>query len=184
MDGVEAPISVVVDVDDGRWQGDPRIEAAEASNTVLLGRFGGETYVEVPPGADLEPVRDAGRRAKIRCGGDAVPSVGQLASFIRRCRELTLPFKATSGLHHAVPTGGEHGFLNLLAAAVFGDEEDALAERGAGAFRLDAGGFRWRDRAAGPDQIARVRRGLFVAIGSCSAQEPADELRALRILPL
>jgi hypothetical protein len=53
---------------------------------------------------------------KLRCGGARVPSAGEVAEFIRRCRYEGLRFKATAGLHHALPTDGEHGFLNLLAA--------------------------------------------------------------------
>src|SRR5579875_2308885 len=72
-----------------------------------------------------DEVAARGLRAKIRCGGERVPSVEELAAFVRDCRERGIVFKATAGLHHAYPTAaGEHGFLNLLAAAVFGDEEE------------------------------------------------------------
>ena len=67
-------------------------------------------------------------------------------------------FKATAGLHHAVRSNGEHGFLNLLAAVVFGDEEAALAETDPDAFALDADVVRWRDRSRGADELARARR--------------------------
>ena len=108
-----------------------------------------------------------------------MPSVEELAGFIRTCRERSVVFKATAGLHHALPTGGEHGFLNLLAACVFGDEEAALRDD---AFELDAESFRWRGREAGPEELARVRRELFSGIGSCSFDEPVAELEALGIL--
>ena len=91
-------------------------------------------------------------------------------------------FKATAGLNHAYPTAaGEHGFLNLLAAVVFGDEEDALRAP-SGSFALDADSFRWREREAGPAELARVRTSLFHSIGSCSFFEPVGELHALGIL--
>lgn len=120
--------------------------------------------------------------SKIRCGGASIPSVDELAAFVRGCREHGVAFKATAGLHHAYPTGaGEHGFLNLLAAAVFGDEADALrAPRGA--FQLDADSFRWDGRAAGGDELARVRENLMRSIGSCSFFEPVGELHDLGIL--
>jgi hypothetical protein len=118
----------------------------------------------------------------VRCGGAAIPSVEALARFVRRCRELGIAFKATGGLHHALPTGREHGLVNLLAAAVFGDEERALAESDLSAFRLDEHGFAWRDRRASPAEIARVRRSLFASVGSCSFDEPVGELRALGLL--
>jgi hypothetical protein len=119
---------------------------------------------------------------KIRCGGARIPSVEDVASFIRRCREQGLLFKATAGLHHAYPTGtGEHGFLNLLAAVVFGDEEEALrAPRGS--FELDAESFRFRDRVADAEELEHTRTTLFHSIGSCSFFEPVGELDELGIL--
>jgi len=121
-------------------------------------------------------------QTKIRCGGPRIPSVEELASFIRGCRERGSVFKATAGLHHAYPTeAGEHGFLNLLAAAVFGEEEDALrAQRGA--FALDDRSFRWNGREAGAHELARTRRTLLHSIGSCSFFEPVGELEELGIL--
>lgn len=120
--------------------------------------------------------------SKIRCGGAAIPSVEEVAAFVRRCRAEGVVFKATAGLHHAYPTdAGEHGFLNLLAAVVFGDEEEALRE-GPGAFALDAGAFRWGDREAGAEELADVRTRFFHSIGSCSFAEPVQELEGLGIL--
>ncbi len=116
---------------------------------------------------------------KLRCAGARVPSVDDVADFVRRCRDLGLRFKATAGLHHALPTDGEHGFLNLLAACVFGDEEEMLTTR---EISLDADAFRANGRTADADECARVRRELFASIGSCSFAEPVGELRALGIL--
>jgi hypothetical protein len=136
-------------------------------------------YVE---GSSLDEVAARGLRAKIRCGGERVPTPAELADFIRGCRERGLVFKATAGLHHAYPTGsGEHGFLNVLAAAVFGDEEEALEEK-APAFALDAESFRWRDQEASPARLADVRASLFHSVGTCSFFEPVEELEELGIL--
>jgi hypothetical protein len=140
---------------------------------------GDAVYLE---GVPLDEVAAQGLRAKIRCGGERVPTVEELAGFVRGCRSRGLVFKATAGLHHAYPTeAGEHGFLNLLAAAVFGDEEEALRERPR-AFALDAASFRWRDREAPPARVADVRASLFHSIGSCSFFEPVEELEGLGIL--
>jgi hypothetical protein len=119
---------------------------------------------------------------KVRCGGARIPTIDELAAFIRGCRERGAVFKATAGLHHAYPTGaGEHGFLNVLAAAVFGDEEEALrAPRGS--FELDAAGFRWRERSADAAACARTRETLLHSIGSCLFFEPVGELEELEIL--
>jgi hypothetical protein len=116
---------------------------------------------------------------KLRCGGTRVPSVEEVAQFVRRCREAGTRFKATAGLHHALPTNGEYGFLNLLAACVFGDEEEMLATRD---IELDSESFRANGRAANAEACGRVRRELFATIGSCSFAEPVGELRALGVL--
>jgi hypothetical protein len=165
--------------------------ARASDHAWLLGRF------VVPAGVDVHDREVAvvgdGREqqgaavylegeTKLRCGGARIPDVDEVAAFIRRCRDDRLVFKATAGLHHAYPTdAGEHGFLNLLAAVVFGEEEDALcAPRGS--FELDERSFRWNGREADAQQLARVRETLFHSIGSCSFFEPVGELVELGIL--
>jgi hypothetical protein len=165
----EIRLSVVLD--EPAVLDDSRIEAIEVPPGVEERPAGAEVYLE----GRIEP----GYRAKVRCGGARVPSPEELADFVRRCRDAGVAFKATAGLHHALPTDGEHGFLNLLAACVFGDEEAALGDD---AFQLDAEAFRWRDRVAGADELARMRRHLFASFGSCSFAEPVAELEALGIL--
>jgi hypothetical protein len=133
-------------------------------------------------GVPLDEVAARGLRAKIRCGGERIPTVEELADFVRGCRARGLVFKATAGLHHAYRTAeGEHGFLNLLAAAVFGNEEEALRE-GPPAFSLDTASFRWRDQEAPPARLADMRASLFHSIGTCSFFEPVQELEQLGIL--
>jgi hypothetical protein len=167
-----------------------RLEAVEARLPDDLGALVGvapEVYVEIAPDDGLEArldlLREAGLRAKVRCGGASLPSAAELAAFIRSCREREILFKATAGLHRAVRNGGEHGFLNLLAAVVFGDEEAALEETEASAFRLDVDAFEWRGRSAGPEALAQARRERLWSIGSCSFFEPVEELAALGMLP-
>jgi hypothetical protein len=172
-------LTVVVD---GELPQDQRIESVEAREPVA---FEGDVYVEVPLDesveARLDELQARGLRAKVRCGGEGTPDRAELARFIRCCRARGLVFKATAGLHHAYPTNGEHGFLNLLAAAVFGEEEDALAaERGA--FALDDRAFHWGARVAGTSVLAQTRGTLFRSIGSCSFFEPVGELRELGLL--
>ena len=168
---------------------DARIEAVEAAglDPELLVDAAPEAYCELPLRDDITfrvlQVGELGLRAKVRCGGELLPSVSRLAEFIEACRRLEVPFKATAGLHHPVRKGDEHGFLNLLAAAVFGDEEEALAEEDASAFQASADTFTWREHSANADQIARIRSDLFVGFGSCSAQEPIDGLAELGLLP-
>jgi hypothetical protein len=193
LDAAGRSLSVVLDVpvDDFVAQSH-KLRALEAvelrrrDEPAELAGLAPEVYVELPLDGDLpgrlDELAALGLRAKVRCGSDAVPAGGALAEFIRLCRERGVAFKATAGLHHAVRTAGAHGVLNVLAAAVFDDEEAALAEERADSFSLDAEAFRWRDREARPDELERVRRSVFASIGSCSFKEPVDELRALGLL--
>lgn len=176
----------------GVWlKPDPVVESVETidrEDLAPLSSLAPEVYVEVALDESLEERLDAlashGLRAKVRCGGPAVPDANDLARFVRMCGERELVFKATAGLHHALRRNGEHGFLNLLAAVVFGEEEAALVESDRDAFALDAASFTWRGRKAGPGEIAHARRERFQSIGSCSFFEPLRELEALGVLPL
>jgi hypothetical protein len=113
----------------------------------------------------------------VRCDGAAVPSRAELGRFLRACRDAGVPFKATAGLHHPLATSERHGFLNVLAACAF-EDENALA----GDVSLTSEALRWGRREADAEQLARVRREQLVAVGSCSFFEPVDELTELGIL--
>jgi hypothetical protein len=191
------PLSVVLDGPfgdvglleglDGRF----RVESVESrlppdADPGALTGAAGEVYLELPPDerleARLDAVAAAGLRAKLRCGGERVPSPAGVGRFVRACRERGLALKATAGLHHPLPAAGDHGFLNLLAAAVFGDEEAALAETDPAAFGVAADAFAWRGRTASAEEVAGVRERLLVGFGSCSFRDPVDGLRALGML--
>jgi hypothetical protein len=186
LPGADLPLSVVLDRRVGL--DDSRIEAVEVpGDPDGLEVSRAEVYVELPTEADvaawIPDLAARGLRAKLRCGGASVPTVARVAAFVRACRDHRVAFKATAGLHHPVRRDGGHGFLNLLAAAALGDEEAILEDADATSFSLDDEALRWRDRAVSAAAIARVRRDLFVSFGSCSVQEPVDDLTALGILP-
>jgi hypothetical protein len=186
----DEPLRLSIVIDTGKLPpADARIEAIEAAglDPEVLFDAAPEVYFELPLRHDVSfrilQIGELGLRAKVRCGGSVLPSVPAFAEFVQACRRLEVPFKATAGLHHPVRSGDEHGFLNLLAASVFGDEEEALAEEDPSAFSVAEDAFGWRERRADPDEIASIRRELFVSFGSCSAQEPIDGLHALGMLP-
>jgi hypothetical protein len=207
------PLSVVLD----RGEGD--LDALAGYDVVLLegridpewipetqalvdAKLGVPAFWELAPGralaGEVAAVREAGAGAKIRCGGvtaDAFPPVEAVAAFVLACRDAGVRFKATAGLHHPIrhvdaATGFHmHGFLNLLAAAVFAHmgEDDlvpVLAEEDPAAFAVDAGGLEVHGRRADAEAIEAARAELFVAYGSCSFSEPVEDLTALGILPL
>jgi hypothetical protein len=155
---------------------------------------GVRVFWELEPGrglaGEVAAVRQAGAGAKIRCGGAAVPPVEGVAAFVAACRDAGAPFKATAGLHHAIRRGDAHGFLNLLAAAVFAhadglDEDDLiplLAEDDPAAFSVTADGLSVHAHTAEARAIAEARAELFTAYGSCSFDEPVEDLMTLGIL--
>ena len=183
LEGEDRALSVLLDAP---FVGDMRAEAVEthwveSHSDAGLDGLVGEAYVELPLGDGLEEkvaaLAERGLRAKVRCGGAEVPTADALGRFLSVCRAAGVPFKATAGLHHPLAAEGRHGFLNVIAACAF-DDGAALSDP----VELGPDGLRWRDRVAGPDELARVRREQLVAVGSCSFSEPVDELKELGVL--
>lgn len=166
-------------------------------------------YVEIPvaddPSALVAELAARGLRAKIRTGGvtaDAIPPSAHVLRFLATCARHGVPLKATAGLHH--PLRGEYaltyaadsargtmyGFLNVfLAAALLYDGMDEsevaplLEERDPAAFRADGDTISWRDHSLTVDEIVRARADFAGSFGSCSFEEPVQDLAALRMLP-
>jgi len=140
----------------------------------------------------------AGRRTlgfKLRCGGpeaSAFPSTERIVFTLQTCAKHSVPLKATAGLHHPLPRFDPavktvmHGFINLFAAGVFrslGPLEDqtlvCLLQDDQPSHFDFTDGLRWQDLSATSDQIARARQLGVVSFGSCSFDEPRDDLRLL-----
>jgi hypothetical protein len=133
---------------------------------------------------------------KLRCGGEqpsAIPTVEQVAGCLRGCIDYQVPFKATAGLHHPIrhfdPTlqTPMHGFVNLFGAGVLAATraleeqqiQDILKDEDASHFRFTENQFTWGDWSASTEAIAALRRDALISFGSCSFDEPRDDLRAL-----
>ena len=150
-----------------------------------------DVVLEVEPG---------GAGVKFRTGGlvaDAFPSCADLAVAIGAALDAGVPFKCTAGLHHPVRMHRDevgtrmHGFLNVFGGAVLRhaggvdamDLEAVLADEDAAAWGwTDDGGLRYRNREVSAEDVRRGRR-LATGFGSCSFDEPVDDLRALGLLP-
>ena len=135
---------------------------------------------------------------KLRTGGvtaDAFPTSAQIAAALVASARHHVPIKFTAGLHHPVRQFHSnvetkmHGFLNVLGSGVLAaehgwDEEQTariLDDEDPSAFRFHADKFKWRDAAISTEQI-KVRRELVTSLGSCSFDEPREDLRALNLL--
>ena len=82
-----------------------------------------------------------------------------------------------------------HGFLNVLGAGVLALEHEWDVEQTAqmlddeepAAFSFDDNSFAWRDWKVATERI-RTHRKLVTSLGSCSFDEPREDLRALKLL--
>lgn len=166
-------------------------------------------FIEIPLDADprglVAAIAGTGAAAKIRTGGvkpGMIPSVEQVAHFLCASARAGTPFKATAGMHHPMraehdltyepdsPRATMHGFFNVFLAAAFAFTEgcqapalcDLLEERSIGAFVFDEGGVKWRQNHLTTAQIAASREHFAISFGSCSFEEPVEDLRTLRLL--
>ncbi|WP_412067900.1 hypothetical protein [Rubrivirga sp. IMCC43871] len=154
--------------------------------------------VEPAAAAVAETNARAGRPAvalKFRCGGvtpDLVPKVETLATALAAAVRADAPFKATAGLHHPLPNHDDavgarmYGFLGVFGGAalarVHGLGADDLAEMldDADASSWAVGdALRWRSLSASAAEVADAREQLALSFGSCSFDEPVDDLQSL-----
>lgn len=136
---------------------------------------------------------------KLRTGGveaTAFPTSSQVACAIVACRDASVAWKATAGLHHplrhydAALRTNMHGFLNVLVAAILADAcalsladvQTILNDERAESFQFNDEGLRWREWRATIDQIIPARRKSLVSFGSCSFDEPRQDLHVYGFL--
>jgi hypothetical protein len=110
-------------------------------------------------------------------------------------------FKATAGLHH--PVRGEyrltyeadserttmHGFLNVFLAACFmyggapdSDVNAIVSETSHTAFEFDDKGVDWTNHRLENRDLEAARRNFAISFGSCSFEEPIEDLKGLQLL--
>src|SRR5262245_31462977 len=135
---------------------------------------------------------------KLRAGGvtaDAFPTSMQIAKALVTPATHQLPIKFTAGLHHPLRQYREevqtkmHGFLNVLGAAVLAAEHrwDAnqtaimLEDENVDSFSFTDDFFAWREWRIDTKRL-QYRRKFVVSFGSCSFDEPREDLRALILL--
>lgn len=133
---------------------------------------------------------------KLRCGGieaAAFPTAAQVAFVLHECRRHGVRVKFTAGLHHPIRHYNAalgvamHGFINVFAAGVFdhvaelseAELVELLCDEEPGHFKFDDIGMRWRERTATLADIAVARRDFVTSFGSCSVDEPLDDLNRL-----
>jgi hypothetical protein len=135
---------------------------------------------------------------KLRTGGvtaDAFPTSMEIAKALVTPATHQLPIKFTAGLHHPVRQyRGEvktkmHGFLNVLGAAGLAAEHRwdtnqtamMLEDENVDSFSFTDDFFAWHEWRIDTKRL-QYRRRFVVSFGSCSFDEPREDLRALNLL--
>ena len=135
---------------------------------------------------------------KLRTGGvtaDAFPTSAQIAGALVTPATHQLPIKFTAGLHHPIWQFRDevktkmHGFLNVLGAAVLAAEHQwdahqaaiVLEDEHSDSFSFTDDFLAWREWKIDVERL-RYRRKFVTSFGSCSFDEPREDLRALNLL--
>jgi len=160
-------------------------------------------YVEIPITSDprgmIATLVGSEAGAKVRTGGvtaDLYPTPPDLARFLGACAAADVPFKATAGLHHPLRHRAEavgtdaFGFLNVFIAACMmhdhdlDDDEliDLLTEQNISMFTIEDDRIIWRDHIIDAEAISDARESFAVGFGSCSFDEPREDLRSIGLL--
>jgi len=151
----------------------------------------------VAEGSLNERYRSAG--LKLRCGGvepHMFPSVDQLAHAISLGRDNRVAIKATAGLHHPVRHFNKdqnvkmHGFFNVFGAGVFAYAHDLnreelreiIGDEDPQNFLFTGKAFAWRTLRVSAGEIEKIRTSGIISFGSCSFDEPKDDLRGMKLL--
>jgi hypothetical protein len=181
------------------------VDPAKLNETTgLLGDLKLQTFWETPAEsaeqtiALLAHAKQPAFGYKLRTGGitaDAFPNSVQISRAILASTKHHVPIKFTAGLHHPIRQFRDevktemHGFLNVLGAGVLSAEHhwgetqmiEMLEHQQANDFEFHDTVFAWRDWEVTLDRI-KARRKFVTSFGSCSFNEPREDLSALNLL--
>ena len=135
---------------------------------------------------------------KLRTGGvqaDAFPPAVDIAIALAEAARHGVPIKFTAGLHHPIRQFREevgtkmYGFLNVLGAGVMAVEHGLTADQlvpmleseNRDDFSFSDEAFKWRDWTVEASHIEKHRE-LITSFGSCSFNEPREDLGLLGLL--
>jgi hypothetical protein len=181
------------------------VDLAKLNETTgLLGDLKLQTFWETPAESAEQTIALLARAKqpafgyKLRTGGitaDSFPGSVHISRALLASTKHHVPIKFTAGLHHPVRQFRDevktemHGFLNVLGAGVLSAEHhweeaqmvEMLEDQQAADFEFHDTVFAWRDWEVTLDRI-KARRKFVTSFGSCSFDEPREDLRALNLL--
>ena len=126
----------------------------------------------------------------------AFPGIEQVAFVLARCHHAGVALKMTAGLHHPLRHFNSsantkmHGFLNVFGAGLLlsageissCELQNILEDETAANFKFEGDYFEWKDWKIGSGQIRKARGKMLISFGSCSFDEPREDLRKLGFL--
>ncbi|WP_394234767.1 hypothetical protein [Niallia oryzisoli] len=135
---------------------------------------------------------------KMRMGGiraEMFPSAEKAAFLIHECQKRSLFIKFTAGLHHPIRQYRKevetkmHGFVNVFTAALFAYNhcidvkiiENILLDEDPSHFSFTPAGLSWGNMTVSSEDINKARSLFAHSYGSCSFDEPREELGNLSI---
>ncbi|MFV8829904.1 hypothetical protein [Alkalihalobacterium sp. APHAB7] len=136
---------------------------------------------------------------KLRTGGvtaDAFPTPQQVATVLHACAERDISQKFTAGLHHPIRMYRDevntsmHGFLNIFTAGMLARTNtcsvealaEVIADEDPSHFTLTEEGVSWKGHLVNVPDINYVRQYALCSYGSCSFDEPLEDLRKLNMI--
>jgi hypothetical protein len=135
---------------------------------------------------------------KARMGGTTAnlfPSAKQAAFKIHECQKRGLALKFTAGLHHPIRQYREevetfmHGFVNVFTASIISYSRSVnaatiqaiLHDENPTNFSFTKDTLSWRNLTISSSEINDARNFFAASYGSCSIDEPREELGELNI---
>lgn len=138
---------------------------------------------------------------KLRSGSvkpEAIPPARQLVDFLEGAHQHRVPYKFTAGLHHAwagdypltyasdAPRARLFGFVSLFGLACLhwcgrlnADQLLQALQQDGPLITADAQGLGYADQRCSPEEIAEYRQHGGRSFGSCSFDEPLQELKEM-----
>ncbi|RPI16776.1 MAG: hypothetical protein EHM58_11220 [Ignavibacteriae bacterium] len=166
-------------------------------------------FFEAPPDINMPTLIDAltefnkehGRSYgyKLRTGGleaSAFPDAGHISTVLKICRNHEVPVKFTAGLHHPLRRYEEsvktimHGFLNIFTAGIINcthdinrhEIQEILLDDNIDNFEFHENYFQWKNLVVLNSSISDARKRFLISFGSCSFEEPIEDLKELELL--
>lgn len=136
---------------------------------------------------------------KLRTGGikaHLFPSTEQVAYTLTESVERGIPIKFTAGLHHPVRMYRDevdtkmHGFLNVFMGYIFQasykwnveEVKEILKDEDERNFQFSNRELKWKNFNVSINEIKMIRTSLLNSFGSCSFDDPREDLRDLNMM--